>query len=145
MTYGVTGNDAVNIYGTQSNVSQNNYNYDGVLTAGYYKSGLANQNLTWEKTTEINLGVDYGFFRNRINGSIDVYKRDAKDLIMKRQLPQTSGWTSIWDNVGWIRNTGIELGINTVNIQTKDLTWSTNIIFDTNKNEIVELYGQKKG
>ena len=144
LTYGVTGNDAVNIYGTQSNVSQNNYNYDGVLTAGYYKSGLANQNLTWEKTTEINLGVDYGFFRNRINGSIDVYKRDAKDLIMKRQLPQTSGWTSIWDNVGWIRNTGIELGINTVNIQTKDLTWSTNIIFDTNKNEIVELYGQKK-
>ncbi|MGD9930343.1 MAG: TonB-dependent receptor [Mangrovibacterium sp.] len=144
LTYGVTGNDAVDIYGTQSNVSQSNYNYDGVLTSGYYKSGLANLDLTWEKTTEINLGVDYGFYKNRINGTIDVYRRDAKDLIMRRQLPQTSGWSSIWDNVGWVRNKGIELGINTVNIETKNFTWSTSIIFDTNKNEIVELYGEKK-
>ncbi|WP_320167740.1 TonB-dependent receptor [Mangrovibacterium marinum] len=144
LTYGVTGNDAVDIYGTQSNVSQSNYNYNDILTGGYYKSGLANLDLTWEKTTEINLGVDYGFYKNRINGSIDVYRRDAKDLIMRRQLPQTSGWSSIWDNVGWVRNTGIELGINTVNVQTKNFTWSTSIIFDTNKNEIVELYGEKK-
>jgi len=143
LSYGVTGNDAVDIYGTQSNVSQQNYNYNGALVSGYYKTGLANRNLTWEKTTEINIGVDYGFLRNRINGSVDIYKRDAKDLIMKRQLPQTSGWKEIFDNVGWVRNTGIELGINTVNIHTDNITWKTNVIFDTNKNQIVELYGEK--
>jgi TonB-linked SusC/RagA family outer membrane protein len=144
LSYGVSGNDAIDIYGTQSNVAQKVYNYNGILASGYYKSGLANQNLTWEKTYETNLGVDYGFYKNRISGSIDVYKRDAKDLIMQRQLPQTSGWTSIWDNIGWVRNTGIEFGINTVNIQTKDFSWTTGIIFDTNKNEIVELYGERK-
>ncbi len=143
LTYGVTGNDAVDIYGTQSNISQSNYNYDGVLSSGYYKSGLANEDLTWEKTAELNLGVDFGFYKNRINGAIDVYRRDAKDLIMRRQLPQTTGWTSIWDNVGWVRNSGVEFGLNTVNIQTNDFTWTTSIIFDTNRNEIVELYGEK--
>jgi len=144
LTYGVTGNDAVSIYGTQSNISQSNYNYNGILTSGYYKSGLANKDLTWEKTTEINLGVDFGFYKNRINGSIDVYNRDARDLIMRRQLPQTTGWTNIWDNVGWVRNTGIEFGINTINVETRNFTWSTDLIFDTNKNQIMELYGEKK-
>jgi hypothetical protein len=63
---------------------------------------------------------------------------------MERQLPQTTGWTSVWDNVGWVRNKGLEIGLNTVNIETKNFSWNTNIIFDTNKNEIVELYGAKK-
>ncbi len=144
LSYGVTGNDAISIYGTQSNVAQKVYNYEDILVSGYYKSGLANKDLTWEKTFETNLGIDYGFFKNRLSGSVDVYQRDAKDLIMRRQLPQTSGWTSIWDNVGWVRNTGVELGINTVNIQTNNFTWTTNIIFDTNRNEIIELYGEKK-
>ncbi|PCH67917.1 MAG: SusC/RagA family TonB-linked outer membrane protein [Bacteroidales bacterium] len=144
LSYGISGNDAVDIYGTQSNISQMNYDFDGTSTTAYYKNRLANYDLTWEKTYEINVGIDYGFFNNRINGSIDVYQRDAKDLIMKRQLPETSGWGSIWDNVGWVRNKGIEIGINSVNIQTDNFTWSTNIIFDSNKNEIIELYGEKK-
>jgi hypothetical protein len=105
---------------------------------------VAEISTTWEKTSEVNLGVDYGFYNNRINGSIELYNRDAKDLIMQRQLPQTSGWNSIWDNIGWVRNKGIEIEINTVNINSQNLTWTTNIIFDTNKNEIIELYGEKK-
>jgi TonB-linked SusC/RagA family outer membrane protein len=144
LSYGVTGNDAVAIYGTQSNISQKYYDFDGTVTTAYYKNRLANYDLTWEKTDEINLGIDYGFYDNRINGSIDIYRRDAKDLIMERQLPQTSGWSSIWDNIGWVRNTGLEVGLNTVNVQNNNFTWSTSIIFDTNKNEIVELYGEKK-
>lgn len=143
VSYGVSGNDAVDIYGTQSNLLQWRYGFDGVVSPSYYKNGLANYDLTWERTTEINVGLDYGFFDYRINGTIDIYKRDAKDLIMERQLPQTSGWESIWDNVGWVRNTGLEIGLNTVNIQTNNFSWNTDIIFDTNKNEIVELYGEK--
>jgi len=144
LSYGVTGNDAVAIYGTQSNISQVFYDFNGVPTTAYYKNGLANTNLTWEKTTEFNLGLDYGFFKNRINGTIDAYNRDARDLIMQRLLPETSGWTSIWDNVGWVRNTGIEFSLNTVNIQSKDFSWNTTLIFDSNKNKIIELYGGKK-
>ena len=144
LSYGVSGNDAVDIYGTQSNISQRNYDFDGSIVTSYYKNGLANYNLTWEKTYEVNVGFDYGFYKNRINGSIDIYQRDAKDLIMKRELPETSGWKSIWDNVGWVRNKGLELAVNTVNIQTRNLTWNTSIVFDTNRNEIMELYGEKK-
>lgn len=144
LSYGVTGNDAIDIYGTQSNISPKYYDFNGTVSPAYYKNRLANYNLTWEKTTEINIGIDYGFYNNRINGTIDAYRRDAKDLIMERQLPQTSGWESIWDNIGWVRNTGVEIGLSTVNIQNNNLTWTTSIIFDTNKNEIVELYGEKK-
>lgn len=144
LSYGLSGNDAVSIYGTQSNVTQKNYDFNGTSSTAYYKNGLANYNLTWEKTAEINVGVDYGFFKHRINGAIDVYRRDSKDIIMKRQLPETSGWGSIWDNIGWVRNYGVELGLNTINIQTNNFSWNTSIIFDMNKNEIIELYGDKK-
>lgn len=144
VSYGVSGNDAVDIYGTQSNLSQWRYDFDGVVAPSYYKNRLGNPDLTWERTTEINLGLDYGFFNYRINGNIDVYRRDAKDLIMQRQLPQTGGWEVIWDNVGWVRNTGIEIGLNTLNIQTGNFSWTTGIVFDRNKNEIVELFGEKK-
>ena len=144
LSYGVTGNDAVSIYGTQSNVSNRNYDFGGDVSTSYYKNGLANSKLTWERTQEFNIGLDFGFFRNRINGSLDVYQRTSKDLIMERQLPSTTGWTSVWDNIGKVRNTGLELSINTINVQTSDFSWQTNIIFDTNKNEILELYGGKK-
>lgn len=144
LSYGVTGNDAVSIYGTQSNVSNRNYDFGGNVVTSYYKNGLANAKLTWERTQEFNVGLDFGFFRNRINGSLDVYQRTSKDLIMERQLPSTTGWTSVWDNIGKVRNTGIELSINTMNIQTDVFSWQTNVIFDTNRNEILELYGGKK-
>ncbi|MEQ8474271.1 MAG: TonB-dependent receptor [Marinoscillum sp.] len=144
LSYGVTGNDAVDIYGTQSNTSQRYYDFDGVVSPSFYKNRLANTDLTWERTHEINFGLDYGFFNYRIGGSIDVYRRDAKDLIMERKLPATSGWEDVWDNVGWVRNTGIELGLNTLNVQTNNFFWTTDIIFDRNKNEIVELFGEKK-
>lgn len=144
LSYGVTGNDAVSIYGTQSGVSTKNYDFGGNVVSAYYKDGLANKDLTWEKTYEINLGLDFGFFNNRINGAIDIYQRDAKDLIMQRQIPTTTGWTSIWDNIGWVRNRGIELSLNTVNIQSKNWDWETNITFTKNTNKIQELYNGKQ-
>ncbi len=144
VSYGVTGNDAVDIYGTQSGVSQKYYDFNGNYVAGYYKSGLVNKELTWEKTNEINVGVDYGFFNNRINGSIDVYQRTAKDLIMKRNIPITSGWTSIWDNIGKVRNVGVELALNTVNVQSRNFTWESSFTFSKNKNRILDIYGDKQ-
>lgn len=144
LSYGVTGNDAVSIYGTQSGVSAKNYDFGGNVVSAYYKDGLANKDLTWEKTYEINLGLDFGFFNNRINGAVDIYQRDAKDLIMQRQIPTTTGWTSIWDNIGWVRNKGIEVSLNTVNIQSKNFGWETNITFTKNNNKIQELYNGKQ-
>lgn len=144
LTYGVTGNDAVAIYGTQDGIAQMYYDFGDNISTAYYKNGLVNKDLTWEKTYEVNLGIDFGFFKNRINGAVDLYQRDAKDLITRRNLPSTSGWAQVWDNVGWVRNRGIEISINTTNIETRDFSWQTNLVFDTNKNEIMELYGEKR-
>ncbi|WP_304202767.1 TonB-dependent receptor [Phocaeicola plebeius] len=144
VSYGATGNDAVDIYGTQSGISLKNYDFGGITVPAYYKDRLANRDLSWEKTYEINVGVDFGFFNSRINGAVDVYRRDAKNLIMERKLPSTSGWTSIWDNIGHVRNVGVELQLNTVNVQTKDFTWETGFTFSKNHNELIELYGGKK-
>jgi TonB-linked SusC/RagA family outer membrane protein len=144
LSYGVSGNDAVDIYGTQSNVSQKFYDFNGVAAPAYYKNQLSNSELTWEKTTEIDIGIDFGFLNDRISGSIDLYRQDSKDLIMRRQLPETAGWPDIWDNVGWVRNSGIEFALNTFNVQKGNFSWSTGLVFDANKNEIIELYGAKK-
>lgn len=144
LSYGVTGNDAVSIYGTQSGITNLNYDYGGTVISASYKNGLANKALSWEKTHEINVGFDFGFLNNRINGSIDIYRRDAKDLIMKRNIPSTTGWTSVWDNIGWVRNHGIELAVNTINIQGRNFTWETNLSFSRNKNKIIELYNAKR-
>lgn len=143
LSYGAIGNDAVSIYGTQSGVTQKSYDFGGTTVTSYYKSGLANKELTWEKTYELNLGLDFAFFNSRINGSLDLYQRDSKNLIMKRNIPITSGWSSVWDNIGWVRNRGVELMLNTVNMQHRNFSWTTNINFTYNKNEIVALYGEK--
>ena len=95
--------------------------------------------MTWEKTKEVNVGLDFAFFNGRINGTIDWYDRRTADIIMNRRLPNTYGYGSIRDNVGEVMNRGIEIGLNTVNVKAGDFTWSTNINFTKNHNEILAL------
>ena len=121
------------------------YNFGNTVANGYGYE-LANSDLTWEKTTEFDLGLDFGFLDNRINGSIDFYTRTSRDLLMEMQTPLEMGSStgSIWGNVGKVRNTGIELQLNTVNVKTKDWNWTTSFTFAHNKNEILELNGKKE-
>lgn len=146
-SFGVTGNNAsVGAYQTQM-LANTRYWYNfGNTPANGYGYELANGSLTWEKTTEFDLGLDFGFLRNRVNGSIDFYTRKSKDLLMEMQTPLEMGSSTgaIWGNVGKVRNTGVEISLNTVNIQTKDLTWTTSFTFAHNHNEILELNGGKQ-
>lgn len=147
LSFGITGNNAaVGAYQTQLLANTKYYyNFGGTVANGYGYE-LANSALTWEKTTEFDVGLDFGFFNNRINGSIDFYSRTSKDLLMEMETPLEMGSSTgaIWGNVGKVRNKGIEIQLNTVNIQTKDLTWTTNFTFAHNKNEILELNGGKE-
>ena len=90
------------------------------------------------------MGLDFGFLNNRINGSVDVYTSNTDDVLMKRTLPNVSGYSSMWANMGKTANKGVELTINTKNIVTKDFTWSSGLVLSWNKNEIKDLYGDKK-
>ena len=144
-SYGYTGNNNIGAYSTMRYAStQMYYQFGDDVSNGFAPSNIANAALTWEKTREFNFGVDFGFFANRISGSIDIYDKLSSELLMARKLAIETGWTSVTANIGSVSNKGLEVLLNTVNIKTKDLTWQTTFTFSKNVNEIKELYGGKE-
>ena len=141
--FGITGNSAIDPYKTAGNLGFARYNFGTTNMMAFYQNEMPNPGLKWEKTKQYNAGVDFGILKGRINGVIDLYLQNTSDLLMDRQVPEASGFPSVVYNVGKTRNKGIEVTINTQNIQGKDFTWSTDFIFAKNKEEIVELYGGK--
>lgn len=144
--YGKTGNSAIEPYQTLGGLALQHYVYNngGTEYIGYAPSIMANSLLTWETTDQWNIGVDFGLFKNRINGSVELYLQNTSDLLLERQLPVVSGFSNVMSNIGSTRNRGIEISLNTRNIQNKDFTWTTDLTFSANKEEIVELYNGKK-
>ncbi|MBC8006388.1 MAG: SusC/RagA family TonB-linked outer membrane protein, partial [Verrucomicrobia bacterium] len=141
--YGITGNTAIDPYKTSGNLGFARYNYGNNNVMAFYQNEMPNPDLSWEKTKQYNAGVDFGFFKNRISGVVDVYLQNTSDLLMDRQLPQASGFNSVVYNIGKTRNKGVEVTVNTENIRGNKFSWSTDFIFARNKEEIVELYGGK--
>ena len=147
--YGVTGNAAIKPYQTGgSMVSQyaNKPFGQGAIssnTVGAKASVLPNLDLGWEKTASTNIGIDFGFLNNRINGSVEYYIAKTSDLLLNRSIPVMTGYTQILSNVGKTENRGFELTLSTTNIQTKDFTWKTDFTLSTNKTKIVELLDGK--
>jgi TonB-linked SusC/RagA family outer membrane protein len=145
-SYGVTGNNAgVGPYDTQALANIKYYYNFGQSVANGFGYTMTNANLTWEKTTEFNLGIDFGLFKNRINGTIDFYNKDSRDLLMEMKTPYELGsYTgSVVSNVGKVNNRGIELQLNTVNVANRDWRWETSFTFARNINKIVELNDAK--
>jgi TonB-linked SusC/RagA family outer membrane protein len=144
VSYGFTGNNAVDPYTTTVSANTQTYYDFGGTNAGGFAPNLGNKKLTWERTHELNLGVDYSFVQARISGSIDLYNRVSEDLLIYRKLPPEMGYAAVWDNVATVRNRGIEVVLNTVNVSTDDFTWQTSFNFTKNKNEIIELLNGKE-
>lgn len=101
---------------------------------------LAAPNLEWEKTQAWNVGLDLSFLNGRITGSIDYYTKKTTNMIMAQRLPSFTGFGSITSNLGEVRNQGIEISINTLNIDTEDFTWNTTAGFSYNQNVIKHIY-----
>ena len=78
-----------------------------------------------KKTATANIGIDFGFFNNRISGSLDIYQQKTSDLLMQKKVPSSTGYSLAWDNVGKTENKGVELVINTQNFNQKDFSWNT--------------------
>lgn len=142
---GYTGNDNVAPYTSQALLNQQTFYAAGAnVVSGWQSENLANPNLTWEKTREYNLGVDFGFLKNRISGSVDVYDRLSDDLIYKQQLPAETGWKNTFANVGSVSNKGIEVLLTTKNIKSKNVNWETTFTFTKNVNKLESIYNQDK-
>lgn len=101
---------------------------------------LANPNLEWEKTEAYNFGLDLKMFGSRLSANIDFYVKKTHDMIMAQRLPNFSGFDSIFTNLGEVKNSGIEIALNSVNINNDFLKWNTTLNFSYNKNKIVHLY-----
>lgn len=142
ISYGYTGNNNISPYSTLTYVSeQQYYEFGGTIANGFAPANMANSSLTWEKTRELNLGIDFGFLGNRINGSIDVYDKLSDELLLPRKLPVETGWDFVTANIGSVSNKGVELVLNTVNINSKNFSWKLSFTWSKNINKIEKLYG----
>jgi TonB-dependent starch-binding outer membrane protein SusC len=143
LSYGENGNQGIGRYASLSRLGTRYYVYGSTTAIGIYPSTLGNADLAWEKTASYNLGADFGFLKNRITGSLDVYTANTTDVLVQRQLPTAAGYTSVWTNIGGIRNKGIELNMKSVNLEGA-LTWQSSLTFSLNRDKITKLYGGDK-
>ena len=143
-SYGLTGNQSISAYATLATVSSS-YTWYDQSSLTLYQSSLANEDLTWSKTKTGNFGIDFGFLDGRISGSIDAYKSKTTDMLLDRSLPYMTGFTSSRYNAGEVQNRGVELTLNTVNIEgdgKETFRWESGLTFYRNKNKIVHLFGK---
>lgn len=144
LSYGKAGNEAINVYQSISTMANHAIAMGGLSNISLVADVLGNANLTWETTRTINGGLDFGLWENRLSGNVDVYFAETTDLLMKRNLPKINGFDYMYANMGKTANKGIELTFNSRNIATRDFQWNTGLVFSWNKNEIKDLYGDKK-
>jgi TonB-dependent starch-binding outer membrane protein SusC len=141
-SYGENGNQGIGRYSSFSRMTADFYVYGPTTAIAVYPSSLGNSSLAWEKTASLNIGVDFGLFNRRISGSLDLYKARTTDVLVSRALPPTTGYASVWTNIGAIDNKGIELELNSINLTGK-LGWETNFVFSLNRDKISKLYGDE--
>lgn len=145
-SWGQNGNRDIGIYQALAQLSASgSYSYateNGTLyqVASLVTSRMANNDLRWESTASWNVGLDFGFLNNCINGSFEWYYMPTTDLLMERSLPNISGYSSVVTNLGRVVNDGFEISLNTQNIESKDFSWSTTLGFSHNRNRIEHLY-----
>lgn len=143
--YGVTGNASVDLYTTKGGVESLMSPFGGSVEAGYViTSDLSNPELSWERTKQLNMGLDYGIFKHRVHGTIDIYKSRTEDLLMWMSLPSTTGYNRTLANVGITRNIGMDISVHSVNIKKDNITWSSRVSASWQKDEIVSLMNGKE-
>ena len=138
--YGETSNQSINPYSTLGTLSSRTYNYGDTYDTGYYVTALPNDELGWEYSQTWNFGIDYSFFNGRLNGSLEYYIQNTKDLLLGVTLPSTSGVNSYMANVGSTENKGFEFSVNGVILDNVNgWTWSAGLNFYMNRNKLTAL------
>ncbi|WP_316814143.1 TonB-dependent receptor [Pedobacter heparinus] len=137
---GVTGNQEIDPYRSLSRLFSYRYSFGNTLVNGLATGSFANPDLTWEKTAQYNFGIDLDLFTNRIQLTSDIYYKKTSDLLLEVPVPFSSSLTSAFQNLGVVRNRGVELGLKTLNL-TGEFSWSSNLLFSANRNKILDLGG----
>ncbi|MEO6540611.1 MAG: SusC/RagA family TonB-linked outer membrane protein, partial [Ferruginibacter sp.] len=139
VSYGLSGNQAIQSLQSKSLLATTNYPIGGILQTGFYPSVLGNPNLKWETTAQFNIGLDFGLYNQRITGSINYYTKKTTDLLQQKIIPANSGYSSIFDNIGSISNKGIELELHTAVLEKSKLRWDIDVNIAHNKQKVLDL------
>lgn len=151
LSWGLTGNNRIGEYDylalldmikthVTTGLPNTVYPFDNYnANVGVAPISLPNEDLKWETTEQWNLGIDLSFLNDRIGFTADLYRKTTRDLLLDATLPYSSGYMSAMKNVGKVRNDGVELTLNTVNIQSKSFKWTSNFNISFNKNKVLEL------
>lgn len=138
LSYGVTGNAAIGNFASLGLFGAGSFNG----RPGLIPTQVPNPDLAWERTTQVNFGLDFGLFSDRFSGELDFYTKDTDDLLLNVNVPGTTGFSSILRNVGRLENRGVELNLTGRIIDGRDLTWTTGFNLAANRNEIKDLNEQ---
>lgn len=141
-SYGTVGNQPPTPYESMPTAYERDYLINGKKEIGYVPGiRLSNPDLKWETSTQLNLAVDFGFFKNRLSGTVEVYNTDTSDLLIVEKLDQSTGYTEKYSNIGAVNNKGLEVSLNSELIKKKDFNLNLGMSFTKNKNSIVKIYG----
>lgn len=142
LSYGENGNPSVGAYSTFPTINSNSTILLGGATQKMvFVSNLANKNLEWEKTTALNLGLDFNLFNDKFSGTINAYNSNTTNLLLSRAIPIMNGFTSVLDNIGKVHNKGLEVQLNLRTLTIKSFYWNTGLNYWINRNKVVSLYG----
>ncbi len=146
-SYGVTGNNNVDYWSALEVLGGANYAFgsgNGTLATGTanISSTLANPNITWEQTDEFNVGIDFSVLKDRINLTLDGYYSITRALLFQQPTQSFTGFTHYWNNIGRVRNAGVEIQLNTLNIKKREFSWGTDINFSLSRNRLLEIGGE---
>ncbi|GAB4021494.1 TonB-dependent receptor [Spirosoma migulaei] len=138
VSYGVAGNNQIPNYGSISLLGTSNYASGTNLASGLAIGNIANTNLKWERTNQLNIGLDLRLFNDRIGVSAEFYNSITKDMLLNVPIPDISGFSNQLTNIGQMQNRGIELNLNTKNVVGK-FTWTTDFNISRNRNKVLQL------
>ncbi|MEX0599988.1 MAG: hypothetical protein WD205_05045 [Rhodothermales bacterium] len=139
-SFGETGNNQIGNYASLGVVNDTEYVLNGDAAAGRFLATMGNTALSWEKTQEVNLGIDAVLY-DRLDMAIDFYQRNTTQLLINRELPMIAGFGSVTENTGEVRNRGVEVSMNSANVNRDNFRWNSTVTFALNQNEIVSLPG----
>ncbi len=138
-SFGMTGNSEIGTYRSLATVSQSTTILGGKMVTVSYLDNMPNANLKWEKTAQWDLGFELGLFKNRLNFDISYYHKYTSDLLLNRPVPESTGYSSIMDNIGAVSNHGFDILVTAYPIQTKDFQWTSTLNLGFNKNKVEKL------
>jgi TonB-dependent starch-binding outer membrane protein SusC len=145
--WGRQGNQAVRPYGTQLLLRADNgarYPFGSTITTGLSASQVANPDLKWETAEQVNVGVDYGFANDRFTGLVDFYQKKTKDLLLEVTVPQPAVVSTRLENIGSIRNTGVEATLDGQLWQSGNRSLTSGLVLSVERNEVVEIGGDRE-